>query len=157
MSKKKISAKGGGHGPMPPPPLNTPLYAATRFKVQMSLSEACGSGPTDYIIETIRNSPIGVPPTSPEPFHLLADYTLSDIADRFAPLHSVQSRICPMSPWFDADCGNIRRNCRRLNKYRRTKDVDKLAWIEWVPQKHRSIRAKANSYWACKHARLRNG
>ena len=41
----------------------------------------------------------------------------------------------------------------RLNKYRRTKDVDdKLAWIESVPYRNTSFRAKENSYWTCKVA-----
>ena len=42
--------------------------------------------------------------------------------------------ICPLSTRLDADCRYIRRNCKWLNKYYRTKDVDdKLAWNELVP------------------------
>ena len=127
--------------------------AATGFEVQISLIVRSWLGvgrPT--LFEAIRNSPIGSPPTSLEPNQLPAvcHSTLNDIADLFEPLHSVQSRICPLSTWLDADCRYIRRNCRRLNKYRRTKDVDdKLAWIKSVWQKHRSFRAKENSHWVC--------
>ena len=106
------------------------------------------------LIEAIRDSPLGCSPTSSCPAELFEVYhsTLTEIADRLVPAHSTQSRICPLSPWFDAECRSIRRNCRRLeNKYRRTKDVvHRLEWVESVRNKHKVFRDKENSYWARK-------
>ena len=103
------------------------------------------------LLEAIRNSPLGCSPTTSCPVELFEVYhsTLTEIADRLAPAHSTQSRICPLSPWFDAECRSIRRNCRRLeNRYRRTKDVvHRLEWVESVRQKHKTFRDKENSYW----------
>jgi len=32
------------------------------------------------------------------------DRTLRDIADQFAPERTVQSKLRPLSPWFDSEC-----------------------------------------------------
>ena len=68
------------------------------------------------LLEAIRNSPLGCSPTTSCPVELFEVYhsTLTEIADRLALAHSTQSRMCPLSPWFDAECRSIRRNCRRL-------------------------------------------
>ena len=74
------------------------------------------------LLEAIRNSPLGCSPTTSCPVELFEVYhsTLTEIADRLAPAHSTQSRICPLSPWFDAECRSICRNCRRLENTRRS-------------------------------------
>ena len=55
----------------------------------------------------------------------------------------------PMSPWFDAECRSIKRNCRMLERrYRRSKDPgDRLAWTRAVRKKHADFRIKENRYW----------
>jgi hypothetical protein len=64
-------------------------------------------------------------------------------------------RVRPLSPWFDADCKLIRRNCRRLERrYRRTKTVDDhAAWVNAVRQKHVDFLKKKNDYWTTRLAR----
>ena len=56
----------------------------------------------------------------------------------------------PLSPWFDADCRAIRRNCRRLERrYRRTTSAeDRVEWIKAVRQKHVDFLEKKNNYWS---------
>ena len=50
------------------------------------------------------------------------DTVLHSIADRFAPVYEVRSRVRPHSPWFDAECRATRRASRKLERrYRRTK------------------------------------
>ena len=106
----------------------------------------------------IRDSPLG---SQPSPTSTAADLfavydsVLRRIADRVAPEHTVRSRVRPLSPWFDADCRLIRRNCRRLERrYRRTKTVDdRAAWVNAVRQKHVDFLKKKNDYWTTRLAR----
>ena len=42
------------------------------------------------------------------------DSVLRDIADRFAPAHTVRRRADRRDPWFDADCRKARSECRRI-------------------------------------------
>ena len=65
-------------------------------------------------------------------------------------MHTACSKVRPLSPWFDADCRAIQRNCRRLERcYRRTKSVqDRAAWTAAVRQKHVDFLEKKNSYWS---------
>ena len=76
--------------------------------------------------EAIRESALASPSptsTSSELFDIY-DGCLRRIADRFAPEHTACSKVRPLSPWFDADCRAIRRNCRRIERcYRRTKSA----------------------------------
>jgi len=52
------------------------------------------------------------------------DWTMRDIADRFAPLHTLRRRGDRRTPWFDADCREARRVCRRCERrYRRSRSV----------------------------------
>ena len=102
--------------------------------------------------DAIRNSPLGRPPSpSSCSSDLFAEYdsVLRQIADQFAPDHTVQSLSRPLALWFDADCRAIRRNCRRLERtYRRTNhEDDRTAWVKAVRQKHADFQSKKNSYW----------
>ena len=103
--------------------------------------------------EAIRESALANPTptsTSSELFEIY-DGCLRRIADRFAPEHTACSKVRPLSPWFDADCRAIRRNCRRLERclYRRTKSAqDRAAWTAAVRQKHVDFLEKKNSYWS---------
>ena len=67
--------------------------------------------------EAIADSPLGKVPspdkTSDELFNEY-EQVLTALADSFAPSRTIQSKIRPLSPWFDSDCRAIRRNCRRL-------------------------------------------
>ena len=63
--------------------------------------------------QAVRDSVIGrSPPPSQSVDELFATYdsVLRDIADRLAPAHTVQSRVHPLSPWFDSECRDIRRD-----------------------------------------------
>ena len=77
------------------------------------------------------------------------DYALRDIADRLAPAHTFHSRVQPLAPWFDSECREIRRDCRRLERrHRRTKsDIDRSNFIAPQRHKHDSFVAKKNKYW----------
>ena len=102
--------------------------------------------------DAITNSPLGhLPPTSAGSSELFDIYCteLRRIADLFAPEHWARSRVRPLSPWFDAECRAIRRNCRRLERrYRRSKsDEDRAEWTKAVRQKHIDFLSKKNDYW----------
>ena len=88
-------------------------------------------------------------PSSSELFAVY-DTCLRRVADRFAPEHTACSNVRPLSPWFDADCRAIRRNCRRLERrYRRTMSTeDRMEWIKAVRQKHVDFLEKKNNYWS---------
>ena len=115
--------------------------------------------------EAIQESALANPSptsTSSELFQIY-DGCLRRIADCFAPEHTACSKVRPLSPWFDADCRAIQRNCRRLERcYRRTKSVqDRSALTAAVRQKHVDFLEKKNSYWssrlrAARHPRCGN-
>ena len=104
------------------------------------------------LFEAIRNCPVGGPRAillcilyilGLRPFACSLTFHTNDIADWFASLHSVQCRICSLSPRSDANCRNNRRNCRRLENIQYGKTIgvdDKLAWIESVRQNHKYFR-----------------
>src|SRR6218665_1399959 len=47
--------------------------------------------------------------------------SMTELVDRFLPLHLVTIRRCPHSPWFDRECHSMRRQARRHErKYRQT-------------------------------------
>jgi len=80
--------------------------------------------------QAVKDSVIGrSPPPSQSVDELFATYdnVLRDIADRLAPAHMVYSRVQPLAPWFNSECREIRRDCRRLERrYRRSKgDIDR--------------------------------
>ena len=78
----------------------------------------------------------------------LYDSELRRLADHFAPARTVRDRVRPLSPWFDAECRAIRRNCRRLERrYRRSGgDGDRAAWVAAMRQKNVDFAAKKNRY-----------
>ena len=102
--------------------------------------------------DAVRASPVGSrPPSSSSASELFEIYNseLRRIANRFAPAHTVRSRVRPLALWFDSECRAIRRNCRRLERrYRRTKNsVDRAAWTKAVRQKHVDFSARKSQYW----------
>jgi len=67
---------------------------------------------------------------------------MGNIADQLAPVHAIRHRPQRPTPWFDAECRLMRRECRRLERcYRRTqRPADRRLWVEvyW---------AKKEQYW----------
>jgi len=103
-------------------------------------------------VQAVKDSAIGcspLPSQSVDELFAMYDNTLRDIADRLAPAHTVHSRVQPLAPWFDSECREIRRDCRRLERrYRRTKsDIDRSNFIAAQRRKHDSFVAKKNKYW----------
>ena len=83
------------------------------------------------------------------------DTVLRGIADRLAPLHTVRRRHGRRAPWFDAECRNLRRECRRFERrYRRTYTAgERRQWVDATRRRHQTYRAKKEQYWL---ARLTN-
>ena len=103
--------------------------------------------------DAIRDSALGQPMPSPpcdvdEMFNTY-DAVLRDIADRFAPEHTVRCRSRPLSPWFDADCRAARRHCRRLERRyrRRRRAADQRAFVAAMKDKLRLFTEKKDAYW----------
>ena len=59
------------------------------------------------------------------------DNVLCDIADRLAPLHTVERRKDRRAPWFDADCREARCECRRYER-RYWKSGSVVEGRQWV-------------------------
>ena len=57
---------------------------------------------------------------------------LGNIVDQLAPVHAIRHRPGRPTPWFDAECRSMRRECRRLERcYRRTqRPADRRLWVE---------------------------
>lgn len=74
---------------------------------------------------------------------------LQSLADKFAPVRKITIRRQRLAPWMDAECRQLRRNSRRLErKYRRTKSpADRQVWVEHERHRHRVYRQKESSYW----------
>ena len=79
----------------------------------------------------------------------LYETTLREGLDSFIPLHKVTTRQCASTPWFDAECRQMKRRVRMLERrYRRSGDlVDRLAWITEVRKKHAFFKNKEDEYW----------
>jgi len=77
------------------------------------------------------------------------DTVLSDIADRFAPLHTVRRHTDRRAPWFDADCREARCECRRYERrYWKTGSVvDRRQWVDATRRRFRLYRRKKEAYW----------
>ena len=108
----------------------------------------------DALRQAIMDSPLGCGeiPASATADELFAMYdrTLRDIAVQFAPERTVQSKLRPLSPWFDSECRAIRRNCRRLERlYRRTRSAADGQALT-AAQRHRStvFKDKRDRYWS---------
>src|SRR6218665_3906431 len=67
----------------------------------------------------------------------------------FLPVHSIRTRHCPLSPWFDAECRALRRRARCLERiYRRTQSSsDRADWIRFVRNVHSFYRSREQEYW----------
>jgi len=77
------------------------------------------------------------------------DNVLCDIADRLAPLHTVQRRTDRRAPWFDADYREARCECRRdERRYRKFGSVvDRRQWVDATRRRFRLYRRKKEAYW----------
>jgi len=82
------------------------------------------------------------------------DRTMRDIADRFAPLHTLRRRADRRTPWFDADCREARRVCHRCERrYRRSRSVtDRRHWIDAARRRFQLYRQKKEAYWTSRLA-----
>jgi len=76
------------------------------------------------------------------------DNVLCDTANQLAPAHTVYSHVQPLAPWYDSECREIRRECRRLERrYRRSKgDIDRTNFTAALQHKHASFMVKKNKY-----------
>jgi len=102
--------------------------------------------------QAIRDSVLSHPPAPSQSIdELFATYdkVLRDTADRLVPTHTVHSRVQPLSPWFDAECRAMRRDCRRLERrYRPSKsDIDHYKLAAALRRKHASFTVTKNKYW----------
>ena len=107
----------------------------------------------DALRQAIVDSSLGsVPPCTATVDELSDAYdnTLRAIADQFAPERTVQSRLRPLSPWFDSESGAIRCNCRRLERrFRRTGDqADKEAYVSACRDKQDVFKERKQRYWS---------
>ena len=72
-----------------------------------------------------------------------------DIADRFAPSHTIRRRADRRAPWLDTECRTARSECRRCERrYRRTRSiVDRRQWVDATRRQFRLYRSKKEAYW----------
>src|SRR6218665_582915 len=80
----------------------------------------------------------------------LYETTMVGQLEKFPPVHSIRTRHCPLSPWFDAECRALRRRARCLEMiYRRTQSSSNRAdWIRFVRNMHSFYRTREQEYWA---------
>jgi len=71
-----------------------------------------------------------------------------DIADRLAPLHTLQHPANRRAPWFVADCHDARCNCSCYERhYRRTYSIaDQRQWVDAACQRFQLYRSKEEVY-----------
>lgn len=71
------------------------------------------------------------------------------IANIVAPIHMVESKSVATAPWYDGECRELGRKCRRAErKYRmHYRRVEKEFWIDLLKQKNRCFREKKENYW----------
>jgi len=78
------------------------------------------------------------------------DSELTTILDRHAPRYVRKRKKRVLTPWFDADCRQLKRKVRVLErKYRKSGDpADRLAWVTKLQEQARFHREKERLYWS---------
>jgi len=91
-------------------------------------------------------------PVSADEFFHLYHEVLQRLADQFAPVRKITIRRQYLAPWMDAECRQLRRKSRILERRcRRSKQPsDRLNWVEHERMRHRIYRQKEQSYWSIK-------
>ena len=77
------------------------------------------------------------------------DSTLRYLSDKHLPLREVRKKIEPLTPWFDVDHINAKRNKRRFEcAYHRTGlVVDRERWTKAIRDMHALFSSKHRAYW----------
>jgi len=79
----------------------------------------------------------------------LYDTSMLTLLDKHCPAVKIQRRFGPLTPWFDADCRESRRQSRMLERrYRRTgADADRLVWIKQLKTMYAVYEQKGHQHW----------
>jgi exonuclease III len=81
-------------------------------------------------------------------FEIYSD-EITALLDNHAPIYVPKRKRCLLSPWFDNECRQYRRNGRHWErKYRKTHNPDdRLSWEEALKTQSRVYREKEQAYW----------
>jgi hypothetical protein len=76
--------------------------------------------------------------------------TLTDILDKHAPRYVRKRKKRILTPWFDAECRQMKRRVRVLErKYRKSRDpADRLAWVTKLQEQTHFHQSKERLYWS---------
>jgi len=87
-------------------------------------------------------------PTTADDYFERYERVLRRLADEFAPVTSLSRRRQRLAHWMDAECFQLRRQSRRLQKvYGRTQSsTDRLAWVQHERKRHAIYRKKEYAY-----------
>ena len=79
----------------------------------------------------------------------LYETTLRSIIDEMLPMRTARIRSNALTPWFDAECGAMRRTVRCAERrYRRSGlDEDRVEWIKLLRRKSAAFKVKEQEYW----------
>ena len=80
----------------------------------------------------------------------LYDTQLTSLIDKHAPRYVRRRKRHILTPWFDHECRQFKRNVRRLERrYRKTYDqADRLQWILKLREQAALHKQKENAYWS---------
>ena len=99
----------------------------------------------------ISSSPICKPSENNDVDFLceLFEKEIQKIVDVVAPLHYVMSRQVPSAPWFDGECRQMKKTCRKFERIYKKNPTDnnKNVFKNYVIMKNNLFVAKKNSYW----------
>ena len=97
------------------------------------------------------------PASANELFHTYHE-VLQRLSDQFVPVRKVTIRRQHLAVWMDADCRQLRRKSRMLERrYKRSRQSsDRQKWIEHERVRHRIYRQKEQAYWSTKIAQHGN-
>ena len=75
---------------------------------------------------------------------------MTQLLDKHCPVVEVRRRVRPATPWFDAECRDVRRKVRaaerRFRRRRRT-DADKRVWADKLKEMRELYEAKCSTFW----------
>jgi len=72
---------------------------------------------------------------------------LNAIFDRLLPLQTSTRRSRPSDPWFDDDCRNAKRCCRRVERRARRSSAARIVWKSELRAYRRLIGRKRQAFW----------
>ena len=119
-----------------------PVYVSTTYRPWRRLD-------VETFRQELRRSALCCSEIVPEDVDSMADLynsELNAIVDRLLPLRTSTCRNHPSDPWFDDNCRNSKRRCRRVERRARRSSANRTVWKSELRAYHHLIGRKRQAF-----------